>query len=206
VLGDGLGMSEGEREGIEVVGNLVGAGDGIRVGTTGTSVGLGVGIVDGIRLGEGLGIKDGDCVGSDKVGSAVGLGEGINVGSAESGVGSFVVGNLVGLGVGTTDGIELGAGVGITVGAGVVGDGVLITVGNAVGAGVGTQVVQSRLNVTSIPPGIKPFPAVYTSHDSVPTGGVCPHLAVVSWCNAYPFSSCTLISQYCSKRALLSIQ
>jgi len=206
VLGDGLGMSEGEREGIGVVGKLVGAGEGIRVGTTGIFVGLAVGMVDGIKLGEGLGIKDGACVGLDKVGSAVGLGEGINVGSVDSGVGSFVVGNLVGLGVGTTDGIELGDGVGITVGEGVVGDGVLKTVGNAVGAGVGIQVVHSRLNVTTDPPGIKPFPEVYTSQDSVPTGGVCPHLSVVSWCNAYPLSSGTLISQYCSKRALLSIQ
>jgi len=85
----------------------------------------------------------------------VGLGLGIKVGSADNGVGSRVLGNLVGLGLGTRDGIELGDGVGIMVGEGVVGDGVDSGVGASVGEGVGPHVVHSRVRVTSIPPSRK---------------------------------------------------
>jgi len=56
-------------------------------------------------VGEGLGIKDGLVEGRGVDGKAVGLGLGIRVGSAESGVGSKVVGSLVGLGVGIVEGI-----------------------------------------------------------------------------------------------------
>jgi len=46
-------------QGHQIVGKLVGLGDGICVGTTGFWVGLGVGIAEGIGLGDGLGMKDG---------------------------------------------------------------------------------------------------------------------------------------------------
>ena len=50
-------------------------------------------------------------VGSKVVGNLVGLGLGINEGLSE---GCGVVGSFEGLGVGKTDGIKLGIGVGIT--------------------------------------------------------------------------------------------
>lgn len=97
-----------------------------------------------------------------------------------------MVGDLLGLGVGNVEGISLGEDVGIIEGAGVVGDGVLKGVGRGVGEGVGTQVVQSRVNHVSIPPLINPLPGSNTVQISVPTGGVCPHLPVLSEIIAYP--------------------
>jgi len=64
------------------------------------------------------------------VGGVEGLEEGDRDGSAESGVGSEVVGDMDGLGVGMIDGMELGEGVGMIVGDGVVGEGVIMFVGD----------------------------------------------------------------------------
>jgi hypothetical protein len=88
-LGAGLGIEDGLGDGSLVVGS---------------SVGTGVGNVEGTRLGEGLGITEGEGVGIGVVGNAVGLGDGINVGGALNGVGSRVVGSFVGAGDGWADG------------------------------------------------------------------------------------------------------
>lgn len=50
-------------------------------------------------------MKDGEEEGTGVVGSAVGAGDGIKVGSSLNGVGSKVVGYLVGAGVGNVEGI-----------------------------------------------------------------------------------------------------
>lgn len=119
-------------------------------------------------------------------GVVLGDGDGISVGGADRGVGSRVVGDKLGLEVGTVEGNELGDVVGIVEGAGVVGDGVLRGEGERVGEGVGIQVVQSSVSVVSIPPATKPFPGSNTVQTSEPTGGVCPHLPVLSVNLAYP--------------------
>merc|ERR1719193_493034 len=84
-------MSDGDREGTNVVGLADGPGEGIMDGTKGERVGLGDGI------------KDGPKVGSEVVGKLEGLGvgseEGINDGEGE----------------GKSEGPELGTGVGAPV-------------------------------------------------------------------------------------------
>jgi len=47
-------------QGHQIVRKLVGMVDGIKVGTTGIAVGLGLGIAEGTGLGAGLGTTDGD--------------------------------------------------------------------------------------------------------------------------------------------------
>lgn len=84
----------------------------------------------------------------------------------------------MGLGVGITEGILVGEGVGTTVGEGVVGEGVLSGVGEFVGDGVGTQVVHSKDTSASTLPEAKPVSKI--AHISEPTGGVYPHLPVLS--------------------------
>jgi len=92
-------------------------------------------------------MEEGVAVGNELDGASVGRWEGERVGSADTGVGSSVVGSKVGLGVGMAEGIELGDRVGIIVGAGVVGDGVTTFVGVRVGDGVGTHVEQSNVRI-----------------------------------------------------------
>jgi len=100
-VGLGDGIEEGELEGIGVVGNKDGLGEGSAVGTTGIKVGLGDGIAEGDDVGfvvvgnaVGLGVGTVDGIGlGDGEGIKEGLGDGSNV------VGNFV-GNIVGDGVG----------------------------------------------------------------------------------------------------------
>jgi len=100
------------------------------------------------------------------IGNSVGLGEGITDGW---GVGTKVVGNLVGIGVGTVVGIALGEGDGIAegvlVGVGVVGK----SVGDCDGNGVGEHVVQViSINRSTAVDNSE----VYTSHVLCSIGGV----------------------------------
>jgi len=80
-----------------------------------------------------------------------------------------VVGNLVGAGDGTMDGIELGEGDGIKEGLcegiGVVGE----NEGDVVGRFVGLQLVQESVKVVEVP---DVSPNWKTSHDIVDSGGV----------------------------------
>jgi len=128
--------------------------------------------MDGIGLGEGDGIEEGLVDGNGVDGKAVGLGEGIKVGSADNGVGLSVVGSLVGLGVGTVEGIGLGETVGTTVGAGVVGDGVITFVGDWVGDGVGIQVEHSNRRVLAS--------SLRIVQTCSPMGGLTPNLSFSS--------------------------
>jgi len=64
------------------------------------------------------------------------------------------------------------------VGEGVVGDGVLIGVGSEVGAGVGPHVVHLKVTLPATPP--VTYPVSKMVHISEPTGGVYPHLPVLS--------------------------
>lgn len=84
-------MNDGVTEGTDVVGNAVGLGDGIMVGTRGDCVGLGDGIKEGLSDGF------------EVVGKSVGLEEGIVDGIEE------------GEGEGANEGLELGTGVGASV-------------------------------------------------------------------------------------------
>lgn len=107
----------------------------------------------------------------------MGLTLGVKVGCADNGVGSNVVGNFVGLGLGTTDGIGLGDTVGTVVGEGVVGDGVDKRVGKGVGDGVGMHVVQSNVSASTAPT-MKLLS--YISQSDSPIGGVWPHSPLIS--------------------------
>jgi hypothetical protein len=162
------------------------------VGETGLSVGMGVGSTDGIGEGPRLSITDGLAARPLVVGDTDGLVVGIKVGSLDKGVGCSVVGSAVGVVLGIVEGDLLGELVGTIVGEGVVGDGVLIGVGKDVGAGVGAQVVRSRDTYFAIPPITHPDRKVF--YFSKPTGGVLPHLPVLSSMAAKRVP--TVITQY----------
>lgn len=83
-------MTEGLKDGREVVGNAVGVGEGISVGwddngvgssVVGSNVGLGVGIVEGNVVGDGVGMIVGDGVVGEGVIKFVGkeVGDGVGV-------------------------------------------------------------------------------------------------------------------------------
>ncbi len=90
------------------------------------TVGVGVGVGDGVTVGVGVGVGVGVTV---TVGDGVGLGVTVTVGVG--------VGVGVGVTVGEGVGVTVGEGVGVTVGEGV---GVTVTVGDGVGLGVGEGV------------------------------------------------------------------
>jgi len=120
-----------------MVGSDVGAGEGGKVGNgEGGNVGMALGAGVGTKVGRGDG---------NGVGWAEGAGEGSKVGNP---VGVFVVGNMVGFGVGEVvgDWLTVGAGVGINVGTEVgsgetVGSGEGTTVGSGVGVGKGVGIM-----------------------------------------------------------------
>jgi len=97
-VGDGvkeyvdIGEAVGDADGVDVVGNPVGAGDGI------ADVGTAVGDADGVDVaGNSVGAGDG-------LAEYVGVGVGETVGDVDGGVG--VVGDPVGAGDGVGDGIR----------------------------------------------------------------------------------------------------